>query len=165
MTCGRGSEHLADMLLAPESVPAAARAHVETCAPCREELTELQATMAAMDDWTAPDPTPYFNTRLMARLRSEQAAAPASLWERVRARILFGSNMQLRPFAAGALALMLVAGGGTFAGLNMHQKAAVQESAAVHDLQNLDGNAQVFQQLDSLDQTDNDADSSSNSNL
>lgn len=158
-TCGKSGEYVAELLIAPESASAAARAHVEGCAACVEELAELRATMGVMDAWSAPDPTPYFDTKLMARLRSEQAAAPAGWLERLKARVLFTSNRQLRPIAAGALALMLVAGGGTFAGINLHQKmTAPAESATVHDLQNLDGNAQVFQQLDSLDQSDNDTD-------
>jgi hypothetical protein len=161
-SCGRTEEYVAELFLKPHSAAdaslAVARAHVESCPACLDELAGLRSTMAVMDEWSAPDPTPYFDTRLMARLRSEQAAAPAGWFERVKARILFSSNMHLRPIAAGVLALMLVAGGGTFAGINMHQKAVPAESATVHDLQDLDGNAQVFQQLDSLDQNDNDAD-------
>jgi hypothetical protein len=161
-SCGKSEDYVAELLFTPPSASgsslAVARAHVESCPACLDEFAGLRSTMAVMDEWSAPDPTPYFDTRLMARLRSEQAASPAGWFERVKARILFGSNMHLRPLAAGVLALMLVAGGGTFAGINMHQKAIPAESATVHDLQNLDGNAQVFQQLDSLDQNDNDAD-------
>ena len=165
MNCGKNNEKLADLLFEPESVPAAVHAHVGECPECREEVAGLRATMSLMDAWKAPDPTPYFDTRLRARLRAEQAAAPAGWFERLRARLLFGPNMHLRPIAAGALAVVLLAGGGTFAGLNMHTAVVTpQESATVHDLQNLDGNAQVFQQLDALDQNDNDADDSS-SNL
>ncbi|HEY0796519.1 MAG TPA: hypothetical protein VGD64_12130 [Acidisarcina sp.] len=172
-SCEKSEEYLAELLLTPEGASSnlgggtsdaslsAARAHVESCPICVKELAELHSTMALLDEWSAPDPTPYFATKLLARLRSEQAAAPAGWFERVKARMLFGSNMQLRPIAAGVLAIMLVAGGGTFSVLSMHQKAIPAESATVHDLQNLDGNAQVFQQLDSLDQhdqNDNDAD-------
>lgn len=160
--CGSSDEHLLDLLVTPESVPAAVREHVAGCAACREELAGLRSTMALLDDWSAPDPSPYFDTRLLARLRAEQAAPRAGWFERIRARVLFGSDLQLRPIAAGALAIMLVAGGGTFAGLNMLQKAPPPESATVHDLQNLDGNAQVFQQLSAMDQSDDDSDSSNN---
>jgi hypothetical protein len=70
----------------------------------------------------------------------------------MRARLLYGSNLHLRPVAAGALALLLMMGGGT--AFWMQQSAprpTPQESATVHDLQLLDGNAQVYQQLNSLD--------------
>jgi hypothetical protein len=143
---------LADLLLDPEAASPAAREHVAACAECGKELSELQATMLAMDAWEAPEPTPYFDTRLTARLREEQAKRPASLWERVRARLLYGSNIELRPIAAGALALLLMIGGGTAVWVQHGtQPPAPQESATVHDLQLLDVNAQVYQQLNSLD--------------
>jgi hypothetical protein len=160
----RGSEYLADLLFAPESASAATRAHVESCAACSRELAELRSTMMLMEEWSAPGPSAYFDTKLLARLRSEQSAPPAGWWERVRARILFGPNMHLRPIAAGVMAVILLAGGGTFAGITMLHKTAPAESATVNDLQNLDGNAQVFQQLDTLDQNDDDP-GPTNSNL
>jgi len=159
--CGKTGENVAELLLTPESAPAAVREHVESCSACNKELEALRKTMAVMDEWAAPEPSPYFDTRLRARLRDEQSAPPAGWWERIVARLRFGTDMHLRPIAAGALAIMLVAGGGTFAGINMHQKAVTPESATVRDLQNLDGNAQVFQQLDTLDQNDDDPDDGS----
>jgi hypothetical protein len=105
-----------------------------------------------MDAWEAPEPSPYFNTRLAARLREEKANPPAGWWERMRARLLYGSNLQLRPVAAGALALLLMMGGGTAFWMQQSTpRPTPQESATVHDLQLLDGNAQVYQQLNSLD--------------
>jgi hypothetical protein len=143
---------LADLLLDPAAASPAAREHVAACAECGNEFRELQATMMAMDAWEAPEPTPYFDTRLAARLREEKANPPASLWERMRARLLYGSNLELRPIAVGALALLLMIGGGTAVWMqNGTRPPAPQESAIVHDLQLLDGNAQVYQQLNSLD--------------
>jgi len=132
---------------------------VVACAECRQELAELRATMNAMDAWQAPEPTPFFDARLYARLRDEQQAPPAGFFERLRARLLYSTNLHLRPVAAGALAVILITGG-SFAGFQIHQQPKVKvlpESAAVvGDLQSLDGNAMVFQQLDTLDQTDDD---------
>jgi hypothetical protein len=143
---------LADLLLDPASVSPAAREHVSACAACGKEFRELQTTMLALDAWEAPEPSPYFETRLAARLREEEANPPAGWWERMRARLLYGSNMHLRPIAAGALALLLMMGGGSAFLLQQgNRRPAPQESATVHDLQLLDGNAQVYQQLNSLD--------------
>ncbi len=67
------------------------------------------------------------------------------------------SNHALRPATAGAaaLAVLLAVGGGTWVDLSQQQPAAtVQASNAVHDLQSLDENAQVFQELSSLDEPD-----------
>jgi hypothetical protein len=160
MNCKATREQLADLLLDPAAASSAAREHVAACADCGRELDELRATMLAMDVWEAPEPTPYFDTRLAARLREEKENPPASLWERMRARLLYGSNLHLRPVAAGALALLLLMGGGTAVWVQYGaQPRAPQESATVHDLQLLDGNAQVYQQLNSLDA---DADDSGN---
>ena len=153
MNCNATKAQLADLLLDPAAASSAAHEHVAACADCGVELRELQATMLAMDAWEAPEPTPYFDTRLAARLREEKANPPAGLWERMRARLHYGSSLHLQPFAAGALALLLLAGGGTAVWVQHGaQPPAPQESATVHDLQLLDGNAQVYQQLNSLDE-------------
>lgn len=156
---------IADLLLDPAAAAPAAREHVAACAECGRELSELKAAMRVMDDWEAPEPTPYFDTRLAARLREEKSNPPASLWERMRARLLYGSSLQFRPIAAGALALLLMIGGGTAVWVQHGaQPPAPQESAAVHDLQLLDGNSQVYQQLNSLDGDADDASANPSAN-
>src|SRR5271166_2035480 len=156
MTCRKIESNVADLLLAPDSVSAAVKAHVEACADCSRELTELRTTMSFLDEWQAPEPSPFFDTRLGARLREERAAAPAGLFERIRARMLFGSNMHLRPIAATALTVALAVGGATYAGF-VELGHKTQMSATVGDLQSLDKNQQLFQQLDTLDQDDDDS--------
>ena len=158
MNCKATKAQLADLLLDPAAASAAAREHIAACADCSQELDELRTTMAAMDAWGAPEPTTYFDTRLAARLREEKENPPAGLWERMRARLLYGSNLHLRPVAAGALALLLLMGGGTAVWVQHSAQPPVpQESATVHDLQLLDGNAQVYQQLNSLDADQDDS--------
>jgi predicted anti-sigma-YlaC factor YlaD len=152
MHCKAVRAQLADLLLDPAAASPVAHEHLAACAECGKEFRELQATMIAMDAWEAPEPTQYFDTRLAARLREEKANPPASLWERMRARLLYGSNLELRPIAAGTLALLLMIGGGTAVWMqNGTRPPTPQESAIVNDLQLLDGNAQVYQQLNSLD--------------
>ena len=73
-TCTAIEAQLADLLLAPETVPAKVTAHVAECAACARELEGLRATMALMDSWQAPEPNPYFLTRLNARLDEERQA-------------------------------------------------------------------------------------------
>lgn len=147
---------LPDLLLDRERVPAAVRAHVDECADCSKELASLEATMLALDGWEGTEPSPFFDARMAARMRAEREAPPAGFLERMRARLVFGSNLHLRPLAAGALALLLLIGGGTYAGFEGlgHSTAPVAASATVKDLQSLDENAQVFQQMNSLDEPD-----------
>jgi hypothetical protein len=69
--------------------------------------------------------------------------------------MLFGNHMHMRPLAAAALALIVAVGGGTYAGFGgfSPKPAPVQTaSPVIKDLQSLDENAQVFQQLNSMDQ-------------
>jgi anti-sigma factor RsiW len=166
MICRKVKANLANLLLDPESVPAEVRAHLEDCAACSAEMASLETTMSLMDEWSAPEPSPYFDSRMTARLREEQRAEPVGFFERVRARILFGNNAHLKPVAAGAFALLLIIGGGTYADLmSSHSAPATSGSAVVEDLKSLDDNAQIFQQLNSLDQTDEDQNGSSSNNL
>jgi hypothetical protein len=157
MICRKVKANLPDLLLAPKSVPAEVRAHVESCAECGKELKELEATMALMDGWEAPEVSPYFDTRMAVLLREEQQAAPAGWLERMRARFLFGNHVSMRPLMAGAMALVVMAGIGTYAGFggfSPQKPPQVQASPVIKDLQSMDENAQVFQQLSSMEQQD-----------
>jgi hypothetical protein len=126
-------------------------------------LASLESTWKLLDQWQAPEPSAFFDAKLYARLRVEQTTTPASFFERAKAWLLYSSNLHLRPLAAGALATVLVVGGGTFALLDYEQVAPVaQTSATVRDLQSYDGNAQMFQQLNALDGDEDSASGASN---
>jgi hypothetical protein len=159
--CTGMESELADLLLDPEAVPAKVRVHVEQCDRCREELAELQATMVLLDTWEGPEPSPYFLTRLDARMREERQAEPAGWLARLRARITYGPSMHVRPLAAMALTVMLLVGGGTYLGVtNWDQTPAPPgQAAVVHDLQTLDNNAQLLDQMEAMSApTDNGGD-------
>jgi anti-sigma factor RsiW len=159
MICQKVKAKLPDLLLAPESVTAEVRGHMAGCAECGKELAALEATMAALDAWDAPEVSPYFDARMAAMLREEKGAAPAGWLERMRARLKFGTKMDLRPLMAATLALVVAAGGGMYAGFvgfsSQPVRPAVQTaSPVIGDLESLDENSQLFQQLNSLDQQD-----------
>jgi anti-sigma factor RsiW len=156
--CTGMDEKLADLLLAPETVPARVTAHVAECEACNRELAELRATMGLMDRWVAPEPTPYFLTRLNARLDEQRRVAPASWFERLRSRYLYGPQMHARPLVAMALTVVLLLGGGAYLGItNWDEKPAApaSQAAVVHDLQVLDNNAQLLDQLEAISSNDN----------
>jgi hypothetical protein len=150
--CAGMESKLAEMLLDPEAVPAKVLAHVAECDGCRAELADLEATMALLDAWEAPQPTPYFLSRLDARMREERQAAPAGWFARLRARFAYGPAVHVRPLAAMALTVMLLVGGGTYLGITDWNHAAqpTGQAAVVHDLQNLDSNAQLLDQMEAL---------------
>jgi hypothetical protein len=90
INCTGMESELANLLLDPDAAPAKVRVHVEQCDHCRGELAELQATMALLDTWKGPEPSPYFLTRLDARMREERQAEPAGWLARLRARFAYG---------------------------------------------------------------------------
>jgi hypothetical protein len=151
MNCREMKMKLADLLLDPNSATSEALRHLEECGECREELAELRSTMTLMDDWATPEPSPFFDAKLLARLRAEQDAPPAGVFARWKWWFQYGSKHRMRPLMAGALGLVILVGGGTYADVAWHSSAP-PESATLHDLQSLDSNAEVFQQLDSVDQ-------------
>ena len=158
--CTGMESKLADLLLDPEAVSAKVQSHVAACDQCRAELEELRATMALLDAWEGPEPSPYFLTRMDARLREERAAAPQGWLERLRARFAYGPATHVRPLAAMALTIMLLVGGGTYLAVtDWDQMPPPQgQAAVVHDLQLLDSNAQLLDQLASISDTDDNGD-------
>jgi hypothetical protein len=147
---------LAELLLDSRAVPAKVQEHVAKCARCQGELEELKVTMHLLDTWKAPEPSPYFLTRLGARMREEREAAPAGWFAgriaRLRASIAYGPGLHARPLAAVALTVMLLVGGGTYLGVTdwMQPAQPSPQAAVVHDLQTLDSNAQVLDQMEAM---------------
>jgi anti-sigma factor RsiW len=150
--CTGMESKLADLLLDPDAAPAKVRDHVGECEHCQAELAELRATMALMDTWKSPEPSPYFLSRLDARMREEREAAPEGWLARLRDRFAFGPAMHVRPLAAMALTVMLLLGGGAYLDIaNWDQAAPPSEHAAVvHDLQTLDNNSQLLDQMEAM---------------
>lgn len=170
MNCTTCKSELPDLLLDPGADTASKeriqlRAHLEACAECSAEFAALQRTFDLLDAWKAPEPSAYFDQKLAVLLREERAKPAAGWLERMRARLLFNTSHQFRPMLAGALALVVVVGGGTFAGITAFSHpapivASDTASATVDDLQILDRNAQAIQQMDQLLQDDDANDNS-----
>ena len=152
MNCKTCKTHLPDLLLEDgyEAAHPEIAAHLKACAVCSTELAELRSTMDVMDAWTAPEPSPYFDSRLRARVREAAEAQPEGVLEKLYAFFAFSTGRQLRSAVAGALMLLVLAGGGSFAGFEIANRPQPQPSATVNDLKILDNNAQAYQQMDQL---------------
>jgi hypothetical protein len=150
--CKTCNAHLADLLL--DDGFAAAHPefaeHMTECSTCRTELAELRATFTLLDEWTVPEPSPYFDAKVQVRLREAIEAPPEGFWERARDFFLFSTGRHLRPAMTTALAVVLLAGGGAGIGIYEHNNAVVAASPTVNDLKILDNNAQAIQQMDQL---------------
>jgi hypothetical protein len=106
--------------------------------------------MSLLDTWEGPEPSPYFMTRLDARMREERQAAPEGWLARLRDRLAFGPSMHARPLAAMAMSLMLLIGGGTYLAVWDQQPPPPSPTAVVHDLQTLDSNSQLLDQMEAM---------------
>jgi predicted anti-sigma-YlaC factor YlaD len=128
--------------------------HIASCAACATHLRDLQKTMALLDEWEAPEPSPYFDTRLQARLR-EEMARPHAGW----------LNWLRRPAWAMSLAAVMFAGAlvvgignksffvetGAIPTNPPPLGLPVQPGTAVGDLQALERNDELYADFDVLD--------------
>ena len=64
------------------SASAALDDHVRHCADCAQKLAEFRQTMSLLDEWKAPEPSPYFDARLRARLREVDQPRTLGAWLR-----------------------------------------------------------------------------------
>jgi len=148
------SELMEAVLSGPESVSGETRQHLQNCAACSEELASYQQTMALLDQWQPPEPTPYFSSRLRARLREESSKLPNPWLAWIR-----------RPIVATAAVALIALGAGLLESGRLNQirtstvagndglvtRTAVTDTA-VGDLQYLDKNADLFAEFDALDE-------------
>jgi hypothetical protein len=126
--------------------------HIASCDDCAARLRDLQKTMALLDEWQAPEPSPYFDTRLQARLREEMARPAAGSFRWLR-----------RPAWAMSLAAVIFAGAlvvGNKSYISQTEAIAtkppslglpVQPGTAVGDLQALERNDELYADFDVLD--------------
>ena len=133
--------------------PAAVEAHVRSCGACAAELASLRKTVALLDTWTVPEPSPYFSTRLHARLR-EEAKAPVSWWAILR-----------RPAMALAFTLVVAFGVSIHSGRPLGTaprpaayapRVAAQPGTAVGDLLALVKDHDLIANIELLDQVSQD---------
>ena len=153
MNCKEIRERMPDVAAGFSEHTADERKHLNSCGNCAEQLKGMQATMALLDEWQAPEPSPYFDTRLQARLR-EEMAKPAAAW----------LQWFRRPVLAAALTVLLGVGVGLFftrsTGIINRAPDATANAeppavgSAVSDLQTLDKNHDLYADFDLLDDLD-----------
>ncbi len=155
MNCNEIRELLPDIIITA-GIDAATqqpevKKHIASCPDCATHLRDLQKTMALLEEWQAPEPSPYFDTRLQARLREEMARPHAAWFTWLR-----------RPAWAMSLAAVLFAGALVVGNKSYIQTATiatkppslglpVEPGTAVGDLQALDRNDELYADFDVLD--------------
>jgi predicted anti-sigma-YlaC factor YlaD len=98
MNCNDVRENLIELLTDGPADPQV-KAHLSQCSACTEELASMRKTVALLDEWEDPEPSPYFLTRLRAHVKEEREKAPATMFGWLR-----------RPVLAASLVTMLAAG-------------------------------------------------------
>ncbi len=139
MKCTEIRELLPDLAAGVASTATEVNLHLGSCTDCAEKLNEFRKTMALLDEWQAPEPSPYFDVRLRARLREEAAKQPSRWFAWVR-----------RPAMAVSLAVVLVASVTVWMGRKSRVSPdSAQPGTAVSDLQTLDKDLDMFSDSDS----------------
>jgi predicted anti-sigma-YlaC factor YlaD len=121
--------------------------HLKGCALCRTKLEEFQQTMALLDQWQAPEPSPYFDVRLMARVREERAK-PIGLLSWLRKPAL---AVSLAVLMVMSVALFRTDAGSYRHGVDSGPVAAALPGTAVGDLSALDKNSDLYSDFELLD--------------
>jgi predicted anti-sigma-YlaC factor YlaD len=128
MKCNEVRENWFELLAGGQADPQVT-AHLAECSACAGELASMRKTMALLDEWEAPEPSPYFLTRLRAHVKEEREKAPAARWV----------AWLRRPVLAVSLATMLAAGGLIYR-LTTLTTPPPEPGTALADIESLDKN-------------------------
>jgi hypothetical protein len=148
MKCNEVCELMPDLAAGLDGVTPEVNKHLEVCTGCADRLNEFRQTMALLDEWQVPEPSPYFDVRLRARLREEVARQPQGWWQWMR-----------KPALAVSLAVLMVMSITLFrtdAGRNSTPEGpralmVAEPGTAVGDLQALDKNNELYSDFELLD--------------
>lgn len=140
MNCKDVRENLIELLTDGPADPQMTT-HVGQCSACTEELASMRKTMSLLDEWEAPEPSPYFLTRLRAHVKEEREKAPASMFGWLR-----------RPVLAVSLATVLAAGGVVYRLTMSTPPPTSDQNNAVADIESLDKNHDLILDSDLLNE-------------
>ena len=151
MKCEKIREQLMEAIISgPETASPEVQEHLRICAACAEELASLQQTMALLDEWQSPEPSPYFSSRLRARVREEASVQPAGWLAWLRRPVVAAAAMVLVGIGVSLLEVGNVRDRNTVA-TNDNTVRMSAPGNGVSDLQYLDKNAELFSEFDALD--------------
>ncbi len=151
MKCEEIREVMPDLASGLMEVTPEMGGHLAECGACAGKMEEFRRTMALLDEWKAPEPSPYFDVRLQARLREEMAKPQAGWLTWFRRPVLAASLTVLMGIGVG---LFFTKGSGVYnSGNNVVADSQVQAEpgTAVSDLQALEKNHDLYSDFDLLD--------------
>jgi hypothetical protein len=158
MDCKEIHELMPDLAAGMDVATPEIERHIASCAGCSAQLEDFRKTMALLDEWEAPEPSPYFDTRLQALLREEEARQPIP-WYRRLTQTIFMRPAWTMSVAAVIFMAALVAGNRSY--ITQTDAIAtkppslglpVEPGTALGDLQALETNDDLYADFDVLDQ-------------
>jgi len=147
MNCEKIHERMPDVAAGMSELTAEEREHLEGCTSCADQLKAMRATMALLDEWQAPEPSPYFDVRLQARLREEIAKPQAGWLQWFRRPVLAAALTVLMRVGVG----LFVTRGGNVPGPGNDTYAEAGPGTAVSDLKALDADHDMYSDFELLD--------------
>lgn len=164
MNCNQVRELLPDLALGMSEATPEIKAHLSLCATCSGKLQGLRQTMALLDEWQTPEPSPYFDTRLAMRLREETEPRAVGFWHWMR-RPVWAISLAMVMVVAGVLVGHKEVGPSTDAQMKITPPVPglpALPGTAVGDLQALDKNHELYADFDVLDELQVQSDVSAN---
>ena len=147
--CNDVRELMPDLAAGLSALTAEMKQHLSVCSDCAAKLEAFRQTMSLLDEWRAPEPSPYFDVRLQARLREEKAHQPSVLLQWLR-----------KPALALSFAVLMVVSA-TLVRMSQSQKEpgippapvqiAAEPGTPVGDLQALEKNHELYSDFELLD--------------
>jgi hypothetical protein len=153
MKCEEIQEMMPDLASGTVGITPEISGHLAGCGVCTTKMEEFRQTMALLDEWLAPEPSPYFDVRLQARLR-EEMAKPQPGWLAWFRRPVMAAALSL--LMAMGVGLFLTEGGGSYKpndnviAIN-DPSVQAEPGTAVSDLQALEKNHDLYSDFDLLD--------------
>jgi anti-sigma factor RsiW len=152
MKCEEIREVMPDLASGLMEVTPEIGGHLAECGACAGKMEEFRQTMALLDEWKAPEPSPYFDVRLQARLREEMAKPQAGWMAWFRRPVLAAALTVLMGVGVG---LFFTKGGGIYKPGRTkwwrNSQAVAEPGTAVSDLQALEKNHDLYSDFDLLD--------------
>ena len=145
MTCNQMRELMPDLAAGLSAFTPEMKNHFQSCAECSGKLEAFRQTMRLLDEWKVPEASPYFDVRVRARLRDEQAKQAEGWLQWLR-----------KPALAVSFAVLIAVGVTLFPKGETVQPVtqttvAAEPGSAVGDLQALDKNHELYSDFDVLD--------------
>ena len=149
MKCNETRELMPDLAAGLAAATPEVKAHLDSCAECAGKLEAFRQTMSLLDEWQAPEPSPYFDVRLRARLREESAKQPAGWLQWLRKPVLAASFALV--MVVGVSLLRMNSGERGNSTVSLPVAVAAEPGTAVGDLQALEKNQNLYSDFDVLD--------------